>query len=239
MPPLLVESENGIVRIRLDRADKANALDAPLVEAMLASVVALDTTTTRLLVLEGVGRNFCAGFDFSGYESASEGALLLRFVRIEQLLQAIAHAPVATLALAQGGCFGAGADLFCACEMRVCAPDARFRMPGLRFGIALGTRRLAAQIGPDAARRMLATGDPLEAAEAHSLGIATSVASPGEWPSIVASAASIATRLAPEAGATLRRLTMPDTRDADLADLVRTVAVPGIRERIRAFRSPH
>jgi enoyl-CoA hydratase/carnithine racemase len=112
-------------------------------------------------------------------------------------------------------------------------------MPGLRFGIALGTRRLAARIGSDAARRMLAAGDTLDATEAGSLGIATSVASPGEWPSIVASAADMAARLAPEAGAALRRLTIPDTRDADLADLVRTAAMPGIRDRIRAFRSPN
>jgi hypothetical protein len=51
------------------------------------------------------------------------------------------------MALAQGGCFGAGADIVAACGTAVAAADAKFRMPGWKFGLALGTRRLAVRVG--------------------------------------------------------------------------------------------
>jgi hypothetical protein len=69
-----------------------NALSATLVEALLAEVDAAYRDGTRLLVLRGNGKNFSAGFDMGGYEAQSEGDLVLRFIRIEQLLQACARA---------------------------------------------------------------------------------------------------------------------------------------------------
>ncbi|MCR2153265.1 hypothetical protein NSX49_23710, partial [Salmonella enterica] len=74
-------------------------------------------------------------------DAQSEGDLLLRFVRIETLLQRVAASPCLTVGLAHGRNFGAGVDLFGACKWRVSAPDASFRMPGLKFGLVLGTRR--------------------------------------------------------------------------------------------------
>ena len=144
-----VEHDGPVTLLTLNRPEKANALSPDLVEALLASVNEAYRDGTRLLVLSGNGQHFCAGFDFSDFESASEGELLRRFVRIEQLLQALYHAPFAALALAHGKNFGAGVDLLVACGVRVAAPDTTFRMPGLRFGVQLGTRRLARRIGPE------------------------------------------------------------------------------------------
>lgn len=121
------------VFVTLNRPDKRNALDGKTVDALLHIVKAAAHDETRLLVLRGEGRSFCAGFDFSGFEDTSEGDLLLRFVRIEQLLQTLHHAPYHTLALAHGPCFGAGVDLICACAARIAAPSTTFRMPGLQF----------------------------------------------------------------------------------------------------------
>jgi enoyl-CoA hydratase len=140
---LLIEKTGAISTLTLNRPDKANALNAGLAGALAGAVQAAHHDGTRLLVLKGNGRHFCAGFDFGGYEDASEGDLLLRFERIELLLQALYHAPFATLALARGRNFGAGVDLVLACGRRVAAPEAQFRMPGLKFGLQLGTRRLA------------------------------------------------------------------------------------------------
>lgn len=149
---LLIEKTGAVLTLTLNRPDKANALNAELVQALAAAVDTAHGDGTRLLVFKGNGRNFCAGFDFSGVEDASAGDLLLRFARIEALLQAVYHAPFATLALAQGKNFGAGVDLVLACGKRVATADAQFRMPGLKFGLQLGTRRLAARIGGDRAR---------------------------------------------------------------------------------------
>lgn len=236
MSPLAVARDGAVTRLTLARPDKANALDAALAEALLGAVEAAVHDGTRLLVIAGEGRNFCAGFDFTGCDQASHGDLLLRFVRIEQLLQAVYHAPFATLALAHGRNFGAGADLFLACGIRVAAPDATFRMPGLRFGVQLGTRRLAARIGADAARALLAESRTLDADEAVGLGFAHRVAARDDWASIVTMEAGRAALLAPAAAARLHAATLTDTRAADMADLVASVAEPGLADRIKAYR---
>jgi len=237
MEPIVVERAGAITRIALNRPDKANALDGPLVEALIAQVERVFVDGTRLLVLSGNGKHFCAGFDFTGFEEQSEGDLLLRFVRIEQLLQALWHAPIATAALVHGSCFGAGADIACACERRIAAPGSRFRMPGLRFGIALGTRRLAERVGAERARRLLAASSIFLADEALDAGFIDAIAGDAEWPTEIETMAADAAALSPGARATLQRLTTPEMVDADLADLVRSAAAPGLKERIRAFRA--
>ena len=62
----------------------------------------------KVLVFRGEGKTFSAGFDFSDVEQQTEGDLLLRFVRVELLLQAVASSPCLTVALAHGRTFGAG-----------------------------------------------------------------------------------------------------------------------------------
>ena len=138
---LLRQHDSHVTRLTLNRAQKANALSASLVEALLDAVEYAATDGTRLLILEGAGAHFCAGFDFTDVQAQSEGDLVLRFIRIETLLQALYHAPFETLALAHGRVFGAGADIVASCSQRIATPDTSFRMPGLRFGVVLGTRQ--------------------------------------------------------------------------------------------------
>ncbi len=233
---LLIEKSAAVTTLTLNRPDKANALDAALVDALGAAVAAAHDDGTRLLVLKGNGRNFCAGFDFSGFEEASASDLLLRFVRIETMLQAVYHAPFATLALAHGRNFGAGVDLVLACGSRVAAPDADFRMPGLRFGLQLGTRRLAARIGGDTARALLAASKTFGTREALDIGFLQQIATPESWPGLVLRAGQEAQQLSIAAAARLHAATVTDTRAADLADLVRSASDPELKDRIREYR---
>ncbi|MBE0624279.1 MAG: enoyl-CoA hydratase/isomerase family protein [Burkholderiales bacterium] len=233
---LLIEKTAAVTVLALNRPEKANALDAVLVDALLAAVDAAQHDGTRLLVIKGEGRNFCAGFDFGGFEDASAGDLLLRFVRIESLLQSLYHAPYATLALAHGKNFGAGVDLVLACGSRVAAPAAQFRMPGLKFGLQLGTRRLAARIGGDRARMLLASSKTFGADEGLRSGFLHEIAAPETWPALVVDAAAEAQQLSPAAAARMHAATVIDTRAADLADLVRSASEPGLKERIREYR---
>ena len=146
-------------------------------------------------------------------------------MRIETLLARLWHAPLRTVALAQGRAWGAGADLFVACEQRVALPGASFRFPGAQFGIVLGTRRLAERIGTDAARAAVIGGLELDAEAALRCGLACAAqVSPFE-PRVDAATARA-----------LRAATRADHRDADLAALVRSAAEPGLRERVIAYR---
>ena len=233
--PILIRQAGAVTELVLNRPDKANALDQGMAEALLAAVTQAASTDARLLVLRGFGRHFCAGFDFSDLDRQSEGDLLHRFVRIEQLLQTLHHAPLTTLALCHGSAFGAGADLVAACDRRIAAPATRFRMPGLRFGVVLGTRRLAALIGADAAHEILITSRTFEAAEAKRLGFVQRVAEPDSWPDLVSSIVD-AQKLEPAAAVRLKARVKEDTRAADMAALVDSVTVPGLKDRIRAFR---
>jgi enoyl-CoA hydratase len=233
----LLRSHAGhVTRLTLNRPAKANALSASLVEALINAVEYAQTDGTRLLIFEGNGDHFCAGFDFSGYHETNEGELVLRFLRIEHLLQRVYHAPFATLALAHGKIFGAGADLVCACGTRIAAPGTTFRMPGLRFGLVLGTRRLAHRIGADAARDVLQTSRTFDAASALKLGFVTRVAAQGDWPALTEAARETSSALTLPALARLHEQTVIDTRDPDMAALAQSASVPGLKERIRIFR---
>jgi enoyl-CoA hydratase len=233
---LIRKHEGHVTRLTLNRPLKANALSAPLVEALIDAVDYAGTDGTRLLILDGEGAHFCAGFDFTGCEDATEGDLALRFIRIEVLLQALHHAAYETLAFAHGRVFGAGADLVASCGNRVATPDAAFRMPGLRFGVVLGTRRFAARVGADKARDILSASRTFDAEEAVDSGFLTRVAAKPEWEAIASAARVQCERLSPAAAAALHRHAIPDTRAEDMAALARSVSVPGLKERIRSFR---
>ena len=233
---LLRSHDAHITRLTLNRPQKANALSASLVEALINAIEYAHTDGTRLLILAGNGAHFCAGFDFTDYADASEGDLVLRFIRIEHLLQQLYHAPFATLVLAQGKNFGAGADLVCACATRIAAPASTFRMPGLRFGIVLGVRRLAHRIGADAAREVLASSKTFDADHALRSGFLNHVAEPSEWPAIMDGATNASHTLSRPAIARLNEQIAVDTRALDMAALVQSASVPGLKERIRNFR---
>jgi enoyl-CoA hydratase/carnithine racemase len=237
MPELVVSQADGVATLLLNRPDKANALDAALVEALHGALDELDAGEVRLMVFRGEGRNFCAGFDFSDFEELNHAQLCWRFVRIEQLLQRIAHAPCSTLALVQGAAYGAGADLLVACTERAAAPDARFRMPGWRFGLALGTRRLARRIGEEAAHALVGTSRTVDAAEALGIGLVRHVCEVAEFDALAAAVSVQARLLAIEAARRLAKIVTPDSRAVDMYSLVESLAEGDIKARIRRFRA--
>ncbi|QRF89480.1 enoyl-CoA hydratase [Alcaligenes faecalis] len=236
-PSLNVGCAGKVWTLTLNRPDKRNALSADLVEALIAAVQAAERAQADLLILRGEGRNFSAGFDFSDYEQQSEGDLVLRFVRIETLLQMLAHTPCATLALAHGQNFGAGVDLIAVCRQRVASADARFRMPGLQFGLALGTGRLAALIGGQQAHQLLAGSQIFDAAKAEQLGFINGIQEPDAWPAVIEQAQQTAGLLDATSRTYLHQLTgCPQQADRDMAALVRSASAPGLKQRIAAFR---
>jgi enoyl-CoA hydratase/carnithine racemase len=235
---LIRKHEGHVTHLTLNRPQKANVLAASLVEALLNAVEYAYTDGTRLLILDGAGDHFCAGFDFTGYLEQSEGDLALRFIRIETLLQRLFHAPFETVVFAHGNNFGAGADLVASCGVRVAAPGTTFRMPGLRFGIVLGTRRLTYRVGADQAREILSASRTFNADEALHLNFVTRVAAHAEWTALIAAARANCELLSPAAASALHRQTVIDSRAADMAALAESVSVPGLKERIRVFRGP-
>ncbi|MGD9868763.1 MAG: enoyl-CoA hydratase/isomerase family protein [Hyphomicrobiales bacterium] len=232
---VLAERDGAVTTLTLNRPEKRNALSAGLIDEMLSALSRAHGDGTRLLVLRGAGEGFSGGFDFGGIEAQSDGDLALRFIRVELVLQALYHAPFATLALVHGACYGAAADMVCCCTRRIAATDAKFRMPGLRFGIVLGTRRLAATIGKDAARDILESSRVFGAKEALGCGFLTGLHGQDQWPGIIAEAAASAGALPADSHRMLLARTLEDRRAEDMDALVRSVSEPGLKWRIQDF----
>jgi enoyl-CoA hydratase/carnithine racemase len=174
MSDLIVQRDGPMKRLTLNRPDKRNALSLSLAEVLLEHIQESETDGTRLLVLKGNGSSFCAGFDLGNFAESSPGDLLLHFVRIEQMLQALAYASFDTAAFVHGNVVGAGADLAVACGHKIAEANSKFMFPGARFGLILGTRRLARCIGGQQASRLVG-GPAIDADEALSLGLIDSI----------------------------------------------------------------
>jgi enoyl-CoA hydratase/carnithine racemase len=194
---------------------------------------------TRMLVIEGSGPNFCTGFDLSDLKSETDDSLLARFVRVELLLQAIHYAPFLTIALARGRAFGAGADLFAACEQRWIVDSATFSFPGAAFGLVLGTARLARRVGSDRAREWIRTGETISPESALEAGLASRIIGACDMEAGLASLASGAQRLDPVTQAAIYAASLGGVgadRAADLYQLTLSAARAGIKERIETYR---
>jgi enoyl-CoA hydratase len=226
-----IETTGGIAVLELARPQRGNALSAPLVEAMLDALPRIFANEAlHTLVVRGKGRHLCTGFDLEGLDNQSDGDLLHRFVRIETLLAMLWHAPLRTVALGSGRVYGAGADLFAACDVRIAQRSASFRFPGAGFGIVLGTRRLAARVGEDRVRSWVMMNREVEAEAALSAGLVSEIIDGDvDLAQFQQPAVDRATRQA------LQEASRPDLRDHDLAALVRSAAVPGLRDRILRY----
>lgn len=230
-----IQKQGSVWTLTLNRPDKRNALNAEMVEQLMAAVDQAELDQVDLLVLRGQGKNFCAGFDFTDFEEVSEGDLLWRFVRIEQLLQRIYSSSVLTVALAHGKNFGAGVDLLLACKHRVASADATLRMPGLKFGLVLGTRRLACIVGVQKAREIQQVAKVLSATEAQALGLIQEMAEPDAWDRVVGVQEQVVQVLSPDARKALYQAVSEASDDTDLAALVRSVVQPGLKQRIAHY----
>ncbi|WP_395541305.1 enoyl-CoA hydratase/isomerase family protein [Neotabrizicola sp. sgz301269] len=230
-----VEHHGAVATITLNKPERGNALCLQMVEELI-SCLAQAQSTSRLVVFRGEGRNFCAGLDLSALDGETDATLLLRFVRIETLRNSIETSPVETLCVGQGAAYGAGADLFAACDHRLCLADTRFAFPGVAFGIVLGTSRLASLVGAPAAQSILLARRTVGADQAMSIGLATDhVESQNAAMDRVAELAANAGRLPADAVARLRQVIRQDRSDADLAALTRSASAPGLRDRIQAY----
>ncbi len=232
---LVIARDGPVMRITLNRPDKLNALDGDIVEELIAALEEARARSVRLVAFNSTGKGFSGGFDFSGLSQQSDGDLALRFLRIEHLLQSVHYSPFVTVALVHGACFGAAADLVSSCTYRIAASGTRFRMPGLKFGIALGTRRLAELVGRDPALKVLMTSKVFEGEYALKIGFLTAISEPDEWGSIIAGLNETAGSLPKESFKRLLRITRLDHRDADLAELARSVAEPGLKKRVEDY----
>ena len=171
-PPVLPVQRSGAVLVaRMSRPDALNSLDEPLVEALLQVLDDLPDDVGAF-VLTGAGdRAFSAGADLRLMTELEEEPLDSFLASTTRLFRTLAELPVATIAAVNGHAHGAGAEIACACDLRVGAPEATFRFPGVRYGLPVGAWHLAGLVGLGKAKELLLTAEPVAAEEALRIGL--------------------------------------------------------------------
>ena len=224
-----------VLEITLNRPQKLNAFNDELIDTLLMALSDASNSGVRVVSFSGEGKGFSGGFDLSNIINFTDGDLVLRFIKIEKLLQVICHAPFATIAFVHGPCYGAAADLVAACQWRIATPDALFRMPGVRFGLILGTGRLTRLVGEDIARKLVLRDDPFNAQEALEKGFLSHIIERGGWEEIKNEVLSQVSCLTYGAFDQLSSQQREDQCNADMAALVGSAMEGSVKNRILSY----
>jgi methylglutaconyl-CoA hydratase len=176
-PVLWNVDARGVASVVLNRPEVNNAYDGDLIAGLLAAIDALaGADSLRAIVIKGNGRHFQAGADLKWIEAVrtSSPEENLRASRATaEAVQRLNLAPVPTLALVHGGCFGGGTGIIAACDVVIAAEDAVFSIAEVRWGLtaAIILPQLADAIGVRQLRRYALTGERFGAAEARRIGL--------------------------------------------------------------------
>lgn len=196
------DGDTGVATITLNRPERLNALTFEIYRELAATFRALDTEPgVRAIILTGRGRAFCTGGDVQDIIGALLGKPiedLLSFTRATcELILSIRECRRPVIAALNGTVAGAGAVMAAACDFRVASNTARIAFLFTRVGLTgadMGAGWLLPRlVGEAQARRLLMLGDFISAAEAHSIGLYTSV---GELDQAMGEARALAVRLA-------------------------------------------
>jgi enoyl-CoA hydratase len=182
MPAALVLSERreAVALLTLNRPDKLNAINVPVIEALDAALDAAEADeAVRAIVVAGAGRAFSAGFDLDmGMgEGKPDPADVRRALENDfRIILRFWDSPKPTIAAVHGYCLGSALELALACDLTVAAEDCRFGEPEVKFGSGIVALLLPWLAGPKAAKYLLLTGeDRATAAEMQAMGLVNRV----------------------------------------------------------------
>lgn len=173
---LLVQVENGICTITINRPDKLNAINKTVMDELsLAIDEVYNNAEIRSAIVTGAGaKAFVAGADISEFLGLThqEGRDLSH--KGQYIFSKIENSPKPVIAAVNGFALGGGCELAMACHFRIAAENAKFGQPEVNLGLVPGyggTQRLTQLIGKGRAIEMLITGNMLDAATALQYGL--------------------------------------------------------------------
>ena len=177
--PVKLETRNEIAIAWLDNPP-ANSISPEVVEALAnAWHQAESAGSVRALVLASANPSlFCAGADIRAFTKMDAAHIRQLLDPMHALLREFEASSIATIAAVNALAFGGGCELAMGCDVRIAAESATFGQPEINLGIIPGfggTQRLPRLVGEAKALEMNLTGEPIEADEAHELGLANRV----------------------------------------------------------------
>ncbi len=175
-PLVLVEQENGIVRLTLNRAEAANALSLQLLNRLNEILIDLRyQNDVRAVIVTGSGdKAFCAGADLKERNGMDENQVRRTVDFIRKVVEGIAQLPMPVIAALNGVAFGGGTEIALAADLRICA--SHIKMGLTETGLAIipgagGTQRLPRLVGLSRAKELIFTARRIDANEALSIGL--------------------------------------------------------------------
>jgi len=190
MPLLTFAHDGPVTRLTLNRPDVRNAFNEELIAELTAWTEGRGWGDTRVIVLAGAGKVFCAGADLAwmskmiGY-SREENVRDAR--ALGRLLEALDAMPVPLIGRVHGAALGGGAGLAAVCDIVVSADDAVFGFTEAKLGIvpAVISPFVVARIGQSAARELFLTAARFSAARAREIGLVHAVAPAADLDTVI------------------------------------------------------
>ena len=181
---VLYEVRGRAALVTVNRPDKRNALNDQVRTDIKAAIRrAAADAAVRAVILTGAGdKAFIAGADIAEFEGKTP-VQQWRDMSNDPVYDVPEECPKPVIAAVNGFCLGGGMELALACDIRIASGNAKFGQPEVNLGIIPGgggTQRLPRAIGVAAALRLILTGEMIEAAEAHRLGIVSEVCAAAE-----------------------------------------------------------
>jgi methylglutaconyl-CoA hydratase len=239
-----------VVRLTLNRPQKRNALTRELLEELKQHVdAAAKRDDLRLLVLAAEGPVFCAGMDLAQMQETagrSDAATIWQKDTeiYRDVLRGLFECPAPSLVVVQGPALAGGLGLVLACDLVIAAEAATFALPEAQRGIAAAvvTPLLMHRLGTSASSFLLLSGQSVDAARAHQIGLCHCVAMSAALPQAAAELERSILSGAPGALAETKRQLRACAREDVLAQLDRAAVVSAqargtaeAREGLQAF----
>jgi methylglutaconyl-CoA hydratase len=167
--------------LTLDRPDKRNALSRRLIAELTEAFAEAEANpAVRAIILTGNGPAFCAGMDLDelrGTLTATQDKIWDDALKLSALFERIYHSDKPTIAAVNGSAVAGGAGLMTVCDLAVVVAGAKFGYPEVRRGLvaAMVLPHLLRLVGERAARRMLLTGELIDADIAFRIGLVNAV----------------------------------------------------------------
>ena len=171
---ILYEVTAPLALITINRPEKHNAISLQTLGELHQAVdqAGADEDVRVICITGAGGRAFASGSDLN--EVAERDLRKALEPIVQGLAEQLENTPKPTIAAIDGICMGGGLEIALGCDLRICTPSARFATPEGKLGIIPGggaTARLPRIVGESRALDMLMTGRPVDAAEAHRIGL--------------------------------------------------------------------
>ena len=172
---VLEERRGAVLLLTLNRPERHHAINQALSAQLEEAVARAEADEgVRAVVLTGAGdRAFCAGADM--VESSGADGAPARPGGAGPAIARVAATPLPIIAAVNGYCYGGGAALAIACDIRLASETATFRLPGAEYGLVVAAASLPRLVGAAKAKELIFTARRLDATEALACGLVNAV----------------------------------------------------------------